>query len=243
MALRRLGHRQYERPSRTNASTPHGCAPVSADATALADRHDPDVERLLGATFVERLAALVPRPRVHLITSHGMFAPAAPLRDRVVPPPPEDDVAQATLEPVPTSAPCAHPPTVPPTASRKPTTHKRHRYSWAELLRRANSQVWRHIEVFLCECGGQRRLLAAIFAPEPIRRILLHLGLPADPPPSRRRGRRPRSPFPGLETNATVLTAISRSLPSSAALRRARVALRLASQTQANSPEPRHSLR
>ncbi len=32
------------------------------------------------------------------------------------------------------------------------------------------------------ECGGLRRLLAAIFDPVPIRRILLHLGLPADPP-------------------------------------------------------------
>ncbi len=134
-------------------------------------------------TFVGRLAALVPRPRVHLVTYHGMFAPAAPLRDRVVPPPPEDEVAQV-VKPVPTSAPCAHPPpNVPPTATRKPPAHRRHRYSWAELLRRAKPKTRQHIEVFLCDCGGQRRLLAAILEPEPIRRILLHLGLPADPPP------------------------------------------------------------
>ena len=124
-----------------------------------------------------RLAALVPRPRVHLVTYHGMFAPAAPLRDRVVPPPPDDDIAQMANR-APTSSTCAHPPTLPPTATRKPPAHKRHRYSWAELLRRVF-----HIDVFLCECGGQRRLLAAILEPEPIRRILLHLGLPADPPP------------------------------------------------------------
>ena len=128
-------------------------------------------------TFVGRLAALVPRPRVHLVTYHGMFAPAAPLRDRVVPPPPEDEVAQATPKSAPAPAPCPHQP-LPPTATRKPPAHKRHRYSWAELLRRVF-----HIEVFLCDCGGQRRLLAAILEPEPIRRILLHLGLPADPPP------------------------------------------------------------
>ena len=30
-----------------------------------------------------RLAALVPRPRAHLVTYHGLFAPAAPLRSRV----------------------------------------------------------------------------------------------------------------------------------------------------------------
>ena len=43
-------------------------------------------------------------------------------------------------------------------STRNPPAHKRHRYSWAELLRRANSQTRQHIEVFLCDCGGQRRL-------------------------------------------------------------------------------------
>ena len=33
-------------------------------------------------TLIERLAALVPRPRVHLTTYHGVFAPAASFRDR-----------------------------------------------------------------------------------------------------------------------------------------------------------------
>jgi hypothetical protein len=35
--------------------------------------------------LLERLAALVPRPRVHLTTYHGIFAPAATYRHRVVP--------------------------------------------------------------------------------------------------------------------------------------------------------------
>ena len=42
--------------------------------------------------FLERLAALVPRPRAHLPTHHGVLAPAAPWRDRIVPGPrPRDE--------------------------------------------------------------------------------------------------------------------------------------------------------
>jgi hypothetical protein len=35
--------------------------------------------------LMERLCALVPRPRRHLVTYHGVFAPAAGIRSRVVP--------------------------------------------------------------------------------------------------------------------------------------------------------------
>jgi hypothetical protein len=38
--------------------------------------------------FMQRLAALVPRPRLHLIRYHGVLAPNAKLRARVVPQPP-----------------------------------------------------------------------------------------------------------------------------------------------------------
>ncbi len=34
---------------------------------------------------MERLSALVPRPRQHLVTYHGVLAPASGLRSRVVP--------------------------------------------------------------------------------------------------------------------------------------------------------------
>ncbi|MBJ03047.1 MAG: IS91 family transposase, partial [Planctomycetes bacterium] len=39
-------------------------------------------------TFIERLAALVPRPRRPLLTYHGVLAPAASWRDSIVPAPP-----------------------------------------------------------------------------------------------------------------------------------------------------------
>jgi hypothetical protein len=38
--------------------------------------------------LIERLLALIPRPRKKLLTYHGAFAPAAGYRHRVVPPPP-----------------------------------------------------------------------------------------------------------------------------------------------------------
>jgi hypothetical protein len=68
-------------------------------------------------TFLERLAALVPRPRSHLLTYHGVLAPAASCRDLVVPAP-----APAT----------------PSTAAdrERPPLSKRKRLSWAELLKR-----------------------------------------------------------------------------------------------------------
>ena len=37
--------------------------------------------------FMQRLAALVPRPRLHLIRFHGVLAPNAKLRGKIIPSP------------------------------------------------------------------------------------------------------------------------------------------------------------
>jgi hypothetical protein len=66
--------------------------------------------------FMERLAALVPRPRLHLIRFHGVLAPNAKLRRQIVPAPP-----QRAAE---TSSEGAH-------AQGAPA-----RMSWARLLKR-----------------------------------------------------------------------------------------------------------
>ena len=51
-------------------------------------------------------------------------------------------------------------------------------YTWAELLRR----VFR-VEIFTCpNCGGARRLLAAIQDPDSIERVLRAMGLPFEAP-------------------------------------------------------------
>ena len=52
------------------------------------------------------------------------------------------------------------------------------RYTWAEMLRR----VWL-LDVLVCpDCGGTRRVLAAIHDPESIRRVLVAMMLPTEVP-------------------------------------------------------------
>ena len=94
---------------------------------------------------------------------YGVFAPAASHRDRVVPPPPQEDHDDDTCTKV----------------DSRPKRPKRKRYSWAELMKRVFE-----IDVLICEhCGGTRKLLAFLTEPQTIRRILEHIGLPAEPPP------------------------------------------------------------
>ena len=106
--------------------------------------------------FLERLAALVPRPRAHLLTYHGALAPASTIRSRIVPRPPERPLRGKRL-----AAGACDP-----------------RYSWAELMKR----VFGH-DVLRCHhCGNRRQIIALITEPSVIRRILEHLGLPAELP-------------------------------------------------------------
>ena len=46
---------------------------------------------MLPLEFMQRLAALVPRPRLHLIRFHGALAPNAKLRSAIVPQPAENE--------------------------------------------------------------------------------------------------------------------------------------------------------
>ena len=101
---------------------------------------------------MQRLAALVPRPRLHLIRYHGVLAPNAKLRGAVIPQPEQRDNAPAHEH--------AH--------------GQAARMSWARLLKRVFD-----IDVERCACGGQLKILAAIEEPVVIVRILTHLGLAA----------------------------------------------------------------
>jgi len=111
--------------------------------------------------FMQRLAALVPRPRLNLIRFHGVLAPNAKLRAEIIPdgmknkskPTDEnDDVPQST-----TSV----------------------RISWARLLKRVFD-----IDIEHCpHCGGTLKIIAAILESGAITKILDHLGLPARAPP------------------------------------------------------------
>ncbi len=114
--------------------------------------------------FMQRLAALVPRPRLHLIRFHGVLAPNAKLRSAVVPVP----VQKATAG----EGDCKH-------------EHSGQvRMSWARLLKRVFD-----IDIEQCACGGKLKLVAVIEEPTVIEKILTHLGLSPQPPP-RARARR-----------------------------------------------------
>jgi hypothetical protein len=111
--------------------------------------------------FMQRLAALVPRPRLHLIRFHGVLAPHAKLRAQIVP-----SVPVSVPQTCDHHAPAAHP--------EAPA-----RMSWACLLKRVFD-----IDVEHCPyCGGRLKIIAAIVDPAVITKILAHLHLPARAPP------------------------------------------------------------
>ena len=106
-------------------------------------------------------AALVPRPRLHLIRFHGVLAPNAKLRSKIVPAPAERATETASED--------AHPQGETP------------RMSWARLLK----QVF-DIDLEHCpNCGRDLKIIAAIEDPAVIVKILSHLGLPTRAPARR----------------------------------------------------------
>jgi hypothetical protein len=106
--------------------------------------------------FMQRLAALVPRPRLHLIRFHGVLAPNAKLRPMVVPQEPEPPAR--TTQPAECAANCAH---------RQPV-----RLSRAKLLERVFDLDLEHCP----NCGGELKIIAAILEQPVIEKILTHLG-------------------------------------------------------------------
>ena len=107
--------------------------------------------------FIAHLAALIPPPRTNLTRYHGVFAPAARLRSKIVG---RQDAKVASAM-----------------GHRTPGAGKRRvrrNLLWAELMGRVFG-----IDVLRCpECSGQCRVIACIDDPDVIRKILRHLGLP-----------------------------------------------------------------
>ena len=111
--------------------------------------------------FLQRLAALVPRPRRHLIRFHGVLAPNATLRPQIVP----GASAQATAASI--------------ADGEAPAASTRARMRWAQLLKRVCA-----IASTTCpQCGGPLTIRAAIEEPAVIAKMLTHLGLPSRAPP------------------------------------------------------------
>jgi hypothetical protein len=115
--------------------------------------------------LLEKLAVLIPAPRLNLTRFHGVLAPAAKWRASIVPAPPP---------PVETRPACG-------CGESESAKKRRPNYEWAALMARV-------FELDVLECGhckGRLRILAAIHPPENTRKILECLGLPTRAPPLR----------------------------------------------------------
>ena len=119
--------------------------------------------------FMEKLAAIIPRPAVNLVFYHGVLAPHARWRSHVVRyGRPAPDVQARERE--------AGPRAAGPRGAR----------TWAALMRRVFD-----LDVLACpRCGGRLRLIATVEDPAVVGKILAHLGLlhpagsPGPAPPS-----------------------------------------------------------
>src|SRR6516164_1200471 len=112
--------------------------------------------RLSPLELLEKLAALVPLPYVHLVRYGGCLAPHSHLRGAIIPTPRQQGLDE--------------PEACPPAP----------RWSWARLLQRVFALDMARCP--LCH-QGTLRLIAVITQGEVIRKILRHLKLAADPPP------------------------------------------------------------
>jgi hypothetical protein len=135
--------------------------------------------------LIERLVPLIPPPRAHQVRYHGILAPCASLRSRVVP----VHASELGLSDGWADAPGAEAATAanPEGSPRADGEHRREdlpdphprRYAWAALLQRVFG-----LDALRCpRCGSTLRLIAAIEDPAIARRILECLGLPARAPP------------------------------------------------------------
>jgi hypothetical protein len=122
--------------------------------------------------LLQRLAALVPRPRINLVLYHGVLAPRAAWRRKIVPAP----AAAASRDKR--------------SGEEGGAAARRVNRPWAELMARAFG-----FDVLACpRCPGRLTLVALIRAPAVVTRILTHLGLSMEVP-SMRPARAPPLPL------------------------------------------------
>ena len=148
------------------------------------DRHGRHELRLTPLELLDRLARLVPPPRIHRHRYHGVLAPNARLRSTVVSigrPEPHESPTDAESQPAPGPAshpvaPSGHSDETDPTG---PTPRSRSsRRLWAQLLAR----IYEVLPLLCPACGGEMRIISFITLPSTVERILLHLDLPHRPP-------------------------------------------------------------
>jgi hypothetical protein len=120
-------------------------------------------QRLTPLALLNRLATLVPPPRIHRHRYFGVLAPNSPLRTAVT-----------ALAPGATTA----PPAANPEPAAEPAHRRAARHTWALLLAR----IYEVFPLVCPRCGGAMRIIAFITDASTICNILVHLGEPTAPP-------------------------------------------------------------
>jgi hypothetical protein len=137
--------------------------------------------RLSALELLDRLAKILPPPRIHRHRYHGVFAPNAPLRPLVTERAQEDNALAAQLPgpplplPTPPTPPAPQPEGAePPTPDTAPSRPSR----WAALLAR----IYEVFPLICPTCREPLTFIAFLTEPEPITQILAHIGEPTSPP-------------------------------------------------------------
>lgn len=108
---------------------------------------------------MEKVAALVPRPRAHITRYHGAFAPHSKVRSKIVK---GKKLKETSIE----------------TSGPNTKEKSKSKMSWAKLLNRVFN-----VDITQCQfCLGEVKVVAAILERSAIEKILNHLDLPTEPP-------------------------------------------------------------
>lgn len=117
--------------------------------------------------LIDRIAALVPPPRVHRHRYHGVLAPYSPSRDPVT------ALISETVTDKPALASGSDETDAPDPVSRSPA-----RYLWTTLIARLFEQF-----ALTCRyCGAEMKIIAFVIETPSVRAILEHIGEPTRPP-------------------------------------------------------------
>ena len=109
---------------------------------------------------MEKLVALVPRPRINLIRFLGVLAPNAKARSKVIPKPELVKKKDSHLE------------------SDKKEYNIRQKMNWSRRLKKVFD-----IDISVCpNCQGQLKIVSTIEDPQVVKKILVHLKIPSEAP-------------------------------------------------------------
>ncbi len=156
------------------------------DRAGLLPKPLPDGRTALYLTpleLLDRLAALIPPPRIHRHRYHGVLAPNAPGRKQVTARACEEPAHQAPSTKASPGENGSQPVQARSSGQANPSRAARPRsafagYLWAMLLARIYA-----VSPLCPYCGQEIQLIAFVTDSHSIRRILEHLGEPTSPPP------------------------------------------------------------